>query len=359
LVFVLELIGFSMGSPRNRSKAFSAAALGVVLGTSATGYAAPPPPSKEPAKEAPTAESKHEELRRRGNKAAKEDRLGEAIDLWMAAYAIHPSYEVACAIGRTELLRWANALAGALWLTRCVNLAPVPERAQKDGAKELAEQQTEISLRDLARARVGALRILTDAGATIEVDGKSVGTAPLDDEAFVMPGAHRVVVSLGQRSRSVELRLAAGEGRTVDLALPALSTMPEWEGGAGRASNEAFLYAGLAVGGVGLGLSVGFGAAAFRLRGEEAEAAKALKIKYGYFACKTPKRQECVELRDTSGRADAHTAVSLISLSAAVAGGAMVAYTIFQPHRKVNTPTVQAAFVAAPGGGSLFMTGSF
>jgi hypothetical protein len=348
-----------MGSPRNRSKAFAATALAVILGTLATGYAAPPPPPREPAKEAPTAEPKHEELRKLGNKAAKEGRLNEAIEVWTAAYAIHPSYEVACAIGRTEMLGRANALAAALWLTRCVNLAPVPERAQTGGAKELEEQQKEISLRDLSRARVGALRILTDAGATIEVDGKSAGKAPLEDEVFVMPGAHRVAVSLGRRSRSVDLKLAAGEGRTVDLTLPALSAMPEREGGAGKASNEAFPYAGLAVGGVGLGVSVGFGAAAIRLRGEEAEAAKALKIKYGYFACKTPKRQECVELKDTSDRADAYTAVSLISLFAAAAGGAMVTYAIFQPHRKVNAPTVQAAFVAAPGGGSLFMTGSF
>jgi hypothetical protein len=369
-----------MGLRRSSVKAISAIMLTVICGTAATGYAAP---AKEPGKEAPKTDPRYEELRKRGNKAAKERRFAEAIEVSKDAYAIHPSYQVACAIGRTEMLGQANALGAALWLTRCVSLAPVPERTQKDGAKELEQQQQEIVLRDLARARVGALRVLTEAGASVEVDGISVGEAPLDDEVFVTPGAHRVTVALGRRSRSVELKLAAGEGRTVDLSvppvppvppvpertagegrtvdlsLPPLPELPERTSGAGRASNDALFYAGLGVGAVGLGLTLGFGAAAIRLRGREAEASETLKNKYGHMACATGEGRECVAITETSFRADAFTAVSLISLSAVLAGGAMTTYAIFQPHRASNEPRVQAAFVAAPNGGSLFFTGQF
>lgn len=352
-----------MGSCRNSLKALSAAVLAVICGTAAEGYAAAPPASCEepmPVKEEPEVHPEHKKLRKRGNQAAREARFGEAIEMWEASYALNPLYEVACAIGRAELLGRANALGAALWLTRCVNLAPIPERAKKDAAKELTAQQTEIGLRDLARARVGALRIVTDAEATIEVDGKSAGKAPLEDEVFVMPGAHRVVVTLGGRSRSVDLKLAAGEGRTVDLSFPAVPAMPERVASADKGSNEALFYTGMGVGTVGLGMTLGFGAAAILLRGEEAEAVETLLSNDGYLLCGTwPNKRECRLVKDTSSRADAFAAVSLISLSAAVAGGVMVAYAIFKPHPQLNDPKVQAAFIAAPGGGSLFLTGRF
>jgi len=105
-----------MGLPRSSVKAISAIMLTVICGTAATGYAAP---AKEPAKEAPKTDPRYEELRKRGNRAAgnraaKEGRFPEAIEVWKAAYALHPSYEVACAIGRTEMLGQANALGAAV-----------------------------------------------------------------------------------------------------------------------------------------------------------------------------------------------------------------------------------------------------
>jgi|GEM_PF-1066830 len=360
-----------MGPSRNSSKAISAAVLAVICGTVATADAAPPAaPVKEPAKEAPKTDPRHEELRKRGNKAAKEGRFAEAIEVWKAAYAIHPSYQVACAIGRTDLLGQANALGAALWLTRCVSLAPVPERAKEGGAKELEQQQQEILLRDMARARVGALRVLAEAGASVEMDGKSVGKAPLEDEVFVTPGAHRVVVSLGGRSRSVELKLAAGEGRTVDLSLPPLPQvpgLPERTSGAGRASTsgmgraspDALFYAGLGVEAVGLGLTVGFGAAAIRAGSEAKQVGISLNERFGYRPCTSMSTPRCAELDAIANRIDTFTAVSLVGLSAAVVGGAMVTYAIVGPRGKASKPVVQGAFMGAPGSGAVVFMGRY
>jgi hypothetical protein len=176
-----------------------------------------PPPEDEAARV-------HAELRKQGNEAAREGRIPEAIEAWIKAYEARPVFAVACAIGRAELLGRADPGPGALWLTRCLRLAPVPVKGQ---AKELAAQQEELVLRDLARSRVGALRIEAEPGAEISVDGRSVGKAPLADEVFLEPGSHRITVSQGSRSRSKDVVVAGGEARVVDFALqPALG--PLW-----------------------------------------------------------------------------------------------------------------------------------
>lgn len=129
--------------------------------------------------------------------------------------------------------------------------------------------------------------------------------------------------------------------------------------GPSKASNEALLYTGVAVGAVGLGVAIGFGAAALKLHGEEEEGTDVIASDHGLMTCKTPEFPGCIELNDTSDRADAFTVISLVGLSAALTGGAMTAYAIFQPHRKTSAPSTQAAFVVAPGGGGLVFTGRF
>lgn len=197
--------------------------LTAVLWTSGLGQASPPPsslPSTSPPDPSPEEKAArvHTELRKLGNEAAKVGRFSEAIDAWTKAYAVRPVFAVACAIGRSELLGRANASAAALWLTRCLRFAPVPVKGQ---AKELAAQQEELVLRDLARSRVGALRVEAELGAEISVDGRVVGKAPLVDEVFLEPGSHRLAASLGSRSRSVDVVVAGGEARAVDLAVGA------------------------------------------------------------------------------------------------------------------------------------------
>jgi len=220
-----------MGTRRDRSFPLQVVALAVALGTAGISYASPPPLPSEtapPSKEAPAsteapapspegeAARVHAELRKQGNEAAKAGRIPEAIEAWTQAYEARPVFAVACAIGRAELLGRANPGPAALWLTRCLRLAPVPVKGQ---AKELAAQQEELVLRDLARSRVGAVRIEAEPGAEISVDGRPVGKAPLADEVFLEPGSHRITASVGSRSRSKDVAVAGGEARAVDLAV--------------------------------------------------------------------------------------------------------------------------------------------
>jgi len=214
-----------MGIARNCSFLLSAAVIAAALGTAGISHAAepsdlPPLPSPSPKKE----EAKiYEALRKEGNELAAAGRIPEALSAWTRAYALRPGYALACDIGRVELLRRVDAVAGALWLTRCVRHAPLPNPNQP---KELAEQQAEVTLRDLARSKVGALRIEAEPGAEVAVDGRVIGKAPLEDEVFLAPGSHRIAVSLGSRSRSADVTLAGGEARVLDLASPAAPVGP-------------------------------------------------------------------------------------------------------------------------------------
>lgn len=365
--------GSVMGISRNSSKPLSAAALAVILGTVGSGVAAPPPSpdaASSPPGSKPDSAGSFSALQAQGTAAYKAGRMAEAVDAWTRAYAISPSHPVACALGRTEFLDRGNALEGARWLTRCVSQAPLPDA---NHPKEFPLQMEEINLRDLARSRVGAVRLVTDAGAMIEVDGREVGKGPLEDEVFVMPGAHRFRVSLGERSRSIEVTLAAGENRTVDLSLPAvqspaLSAAPPLpqaipssgaQEGVGKALNKTILGAGIAVGAVGLVVGVGFGAAALNARGEAEGGAEAFYNEHGYLPCAISDHPACPIFKDTSDRADAFTVVSMVGLSAAVVGGVMTAYAIFKPRLGASGPGFQAAFVGAPGGGRLVLTRRF
>jgi hypothetical protein len=360
-----------MGTFRNGSKPLSVAALAVILGLARPGFAAPPPSpaaASSPPGSKPDSARSFSALQAQGTAAYKAGRMAEAVEAWTRAYAISPSYAVACALGRTEFLARGNALEGARWLTRCASQAPIPDA---NHPKEFPLQREEIDLRDLARSRVGAVRVVTDAGAMIEVDGREVGKGPLEDEVFVMPGAHRFRVSLGERSRSIEVTLAAGEIRTVDLSLPAvqspaLSAAPPLpqaipssgaQEGVGKALNERLLGAGMVVVGVGLAVTVGFGVAAANARSEEKEAADALKTAYGYLPCLTPRPPGCAYLKATSDEAEAFTVISLLGLPTAAAGGAMMAYAIFNPQRKASAPGAQVTLRLAPGG--LVLRGRF
>jgi hypothetical protein len=402
-----------MDVSRNGSKPLSVAVGAVILGMAGSGHAAPPP-SLTGLEGDP--DRVYSMLRTRGNEATMAGRPAEAVDWWVKAYAIRPSYSVACAIGRELLVELEDVRGGALWLTRCVRMAPVPP---SNRPKERAAQLEELAYRDLALSRVGAVRVVTEPGAKVEVDGREVGKAPLEDEVFVFPGDHRIAVSLGDRSRFIELKLLAGESRELDLSLPPLSSPPQalapqappppvpqapppqappprapplqapppqapppqapplpapplqvvlvgWsvqpsgvQDGAARVSNGALLGAGIAVGAVGLAVTVGFGAAALYLRGEENEGAYVLNDEQGHLPCTHAKLPACDGFRERWDRTDAFTTVSLVGLSAAVAGGVMAGYAISkQPHQNVSKPEVRVTFVGSPGGG-VSLTGRF
>lgn len=153
-------------------------------------------------------------LHRKGDAAVHAGNLREAINAWREAWAIQPSADLACNLGRTEL-REGHDRAAAEWLTRCVRLSP---KATEPSA--LARQLDEVNERDLARARVAALTFDVDPGAEVFIDGVSVGQAPFEDPIFVEPTSHAIKAVLGARSTSKAIDAKPGAAIHVELPLP-------------------------------------------------------------------------------------------------------------------------------------------
>lgn len=153
-------------------------------------------------------------LHRKGDAAVHAGNLREAINAWREAWAIQPSADLACNLGRAEL-REGHDRAAAEWLTRCVRLSP-----KATEPSDLARLVDAVKERDLARARVAALTFDVDPGAEVFIDGVSVGQAPFEDPIFVEPTSHSIKAVLGARSTSRAIDAKPGAAIHVELPLP-------------------------------------------------------------------------------------------------------------------------------------------
>lgn len=282
----------------------------------------------------------------------KAGRIPEAISAWTRAFAVRPEHSVACAIGRAELLGRGDSGEGSLWLTRCMRLAP----PQINGdAQELAAQQEELVLRDLARSRVGALRVEADPGAQITVDGRVIGKAPLADEVFVKPGSHRLTVSLGSRTRSVDVAIAGGESRAVDLAFPAAAARgpgAPWGPSApaaaetGEGSGWGFklltliIGGGLAAGGVGVGAVLAASSNAAHSQSENA-AGEVRAIGSTEMCVGASQPPECLTYRESFVKAEMYGDASKASFIGAGAVAVVTGVIVLWPSGS-SSPAVKA-----------------
>jgi hypothetical protein len=120
-------------------------------------------------------------------------------------------------------------------------------------AADLAESRGEASRVALARERAAALepklaRLVVEveqAGVTVTLDGRDIGTAAFGTKLPVDPGEHVVAATLGEVRWSGSVRIAAGAGVTT-VRVPLL------EGAAPAEGWHPQLVAGVAVGAVGV-----------------------------------------------------------------------------------------------------------
>ena len=128
------------------------------------------------------------------------------------AYDIAPQFAVLYNLGQ--------AYVGA---DRPVEAVDALERyLQEGGAKIAAPRRREVddSIRE-QRARIGAIDVSVQPdGASIRIDGREVGKAPLPAPVRVASGEHTVsVFAEGQRSDSRTVAVAAGDTVRVELSL--------------------------------------------------------------------------------------------------------------------------------------------
>jgi tetratricopeptide (TPR) repeat protein len=185
-----------------------------------------------------------DELFEQATAAYDAGRLPEAHAKLLQAWALKKTHDIAGNLGVVELKLGEHA-AAAEHLTWALQHFPPTEA---DQAKRGFEQKLA-----KARAQIGALRVRVNVeGAEVTVNGRSMGKAPLEDEAFVEAGTVRVSARReGYAAVEQVVSVQKGEAREVVLALVAVKPAAVVKAGpplALVAASGALAVVGLAAG---------------------------------------------------------------------------------------------------------------
>ena len=329
--------------------------LGVCLLVSATAgaQAVPTDSSAGSANSAakPTSTADEDQVRewaRQGALLYKQGRFEEARGFLLKAWEQQQSYDTASTLGLVEL-ELDHPDEAAKYLSFSVRHFP-PTAAEKqltDVKNDLAD----------AKKRVGSIYVRVDvAGASVLVDGKLQGRAPLDEPVFVMPGLHRVVARYEGREVSTSINASAGQAVSTSLTFPAESKPPASNSETSGINPKTFaLIGGLTLTGGAL-LSFGY----FTLRSSSAtdDAAK-LRAGASQSACITPS-SECDQIREKVEQRNRLSNTANWSLGvAAVAGVGTAVVALVWPDNASTSAGARLLPIAAPGLTGLSMSGRF
>src|SRR6185503_10534547 len=115
-------------------------------------------------------------------------RLEDAYRAYKAGYDLKKGYDLAGNLGNVELAL-GRPRDAAEHLSFCLKNFPATGTA-----KQLEFIRSRLAE---ARQKVGALSIqVSEGGAEVLVDGRSIGRSPLADEVFVDPGSRRIEARL-------------------------------------------------------------------------------------------------------------------------------------------------------------------
>jgi tetratricopeptide (TPR) repeat protein len=164
----------------------------------------------QPASE-PAARQRAQELLLKGNEQLYQGRYLEALASFTRAYEIFPSPRLHFPLAQTfyELGRRLEALAHYEQFVRGVAESESPEQWRL-AHRRIFKLQGEIA----------TLHLQTNVPARVTVDGRLVGTTPLERPLRFMPGAHVVILTApGYERHVIEVTLRAGEllARRIEL----------------------------------------------------------------------------------------------------------------------------------------------
>lgn len=270
------------------------------------------------------------ELFRQGADAFDKKEFSRARSLWLEAWSLRQTYDVATALGQVEL---------ELGLPR--EAAQHLDFALRNFPPQLSANALERLRKMFARAasEVGALDVqVARAGAAVLVDSKAVGTTPLASPVFLTPGTHIITVRSGADTASRPVTVNSGDHQLLVLELPARTqsepvsaapasaeTSPATPSSAppspppteAKSGLTPPLIAGAAVTVVGASAGVLFAL----LASHERDRADTFRAEVPDGACSPalPSNATCTDLRHA---AEAHDRDRVISISAFVVSGA-------------------------------------
>ncbi|HVY25472.1 MAG TPA: hypothetical protein VHB79_02935, partial [Polyangiaceae bacterium] len=153
-------------------------------------------------------EERRRTLYQQGKEAIKAQHWADAKSRLTDAWTIRPSYDVALSLSQAEfnLEQYDESARHLAYYFKNVSA--------KENENNLANAKQAF---EAVKAKVGAVEVTAPRGADILVDGKLIGTAPLEANTFVKPGKRIVEARLGQAKAQQELQAVAGQEQQVAL----------------------------------------------------------------------------------------------------------------------------------------------
>ncbi|HEY6728952.1 MAG TPA: PEGA domain-containing protein [Polyangiaceae bacterium] len=150
-----------------------------------------------------------------GNEAFRRGDTHQAYKQYKTAWELHRTFDIACNLGRAEA-ELGKLTQAASHLAYCLDhFSSSPQQDLQAARRRYAE------LFATVRTQVSSLRLeVAQDGAEVFVNGTSIGTTPLEQDVFVLPGTQLVELELDgyQRVRR-EIPASAGEKRRLELQL--------------------------------------------------------------------------------------------------------------------------------------------
>ncbi len=343
------------------------------LGLAAACLAASPDAAAQPGDPRPAAgvgstpSDQADTLFRKGNELYKLEKWTEAEAAYRAAWDLKKTHDIASNLGHTAVKLGKYRDAAELYDFALRHHPPTVTGAEKK--REFVQR----GLADAAK-HVGTVRVKVDpAGAEVSIDGKPIGTSPLEADVFVEPGRHALIAKLAGHADAQqaieatpgsvqETRIVLGAGGAIPASAP---PAPAAKGAAKppAAGDEApsigilvagsvLAVGGLVAGGVFTGMANGKSGDLDRLHGE---------LGGGTSACQGTGAvgPRCTELSEAR---DAGKTYSSVAVTTFVIGGAFAAatltYALWPRSRGANPSGVIAAPWVGAGSGGLVLGGA-
>jgi hypothetical protein len=320
------------------------------------------------------AEDRRRTLYQQGKEAIKAQHWLDAKNRLTDAWTIRPSYDVALSLAQAEynLDHFAESAQHLAYYFRNVSA--------KENEQNLFNAKQAF---DAVKLKVGSVAVTAPRGAEILVDGKVVGTAPLDTKAFVRPGKRRFEARLGEAKVQQEVQAVAGQEQhlalrfedppasagpaaiastaTIEAGLPTESSPPSPAGHDPGAPSIVPVIIGGSIVLVGAGLGIGYHVAA----SSKNDDLQTLKQTIGNSGCETgaASAADCEAARTAARSVDTRRNLSTAGL--AIAGAALVGTAVYwfwpRPHheRAARKSTFIVSGAPSTRGGSLVVSGSF
>jgi tetratricopeptide (TPR) repeat protein len=272
---------------------------------------------------------------------ARGDKIG-AHDAYKAAWALQRSYDIAGNLGNLELKLGRNRDAAEHLTFALEDFPPTGDPAQRKAVeKRLAE-----ALKEIGRLRI---RVNVD-GASVTVNGASIGEAPFPRAVFVEPGTVIIEAKLaGYVGGRQTINVGKGDDQEVKLALVAER----------RGPSIGLVIGGSVTAAVGVGAGIGLLVAG---AGKASDADKlAAQGKAAGLSCASPPQAgKCQALHDANAASDTlHNAAIPVLVVGAAFAAATVTYALWPrraPERSAGTAVMP---VVSPGFGGFVMSGRF